>query len=115
MSQLSFATDARSEQYCRNIIDVLVQVFHISQGQAVYLLNKVWGGQDFVGEEDWRYYLGEPEIWIRRWKMEEESTVREIIDRGESFSALPLLNLNLLALETGESPEPRGGPVMEDL
>jgi hypothetical protein len=68
VSQFAFATDAKSEQYCKDVVDALTWAFGISRIQAVSLLNHQWNGQDFVGAQDVRYHLGEPRAWATSWK-----------------------------------------------
>lgn len=70
MSQFAFATDAKSEQYCKDVVDALTWKFGISRVQAVSLLNHQWNGQDFVGVGDVRYHLREPRAWATYWKQE---------------------------------------------
>ena len=65
MSPFSFKTDAKSEQYCREIVDILVTTYGLSRGKALRLLNRGWGYQDFVGERDLRYHKGGPEAWAK--------------------------------------------------
>jgi len=71
MSQFSFAADTKSEHYCKDVVDALTQEFGISRIQALSLLNHQWDGQNFVGEEDVRYHLGEPRAWATYWKRRE--------------------------------------------
>ena len=54
MSQYSFITDKKSEQYCRDIMAALVRFSGISPSEALRLINKGWRGQAFVGEKDLR-------------------------------------------------------------
>ncbi len=63
MSQFSFRTDAESEQYCWDIIAILVRAYGLSQSEALRQVNK-WKGQDFVGM-DLRYHKGGPETWAK--------------------------------------------------
>lgn len=63
MSQFSFRTDSKSEQYCRDIIAILVSSYGLSQSEALRQVNK-WEGQDFVGM-DLRYHAGGPEAWAK--------------------------------------------------
>ena len=71
MSQFSFRTDAKSEQYCREIIAKLVVAYGLSRSEALRLLNAGWIGQDFLGQRDLRYHKGGPEDWaehiFRHW------------------------------------------------
>ncbi len=64
MSPFSFITDRKADQYCRDIIDVLVNSYGLSQRKALRCLNKGWRGQDFVGM-DLRYHKGGPEHWAK--------------------------------------------------
>jgi hypothetical protein len=63
MGQFSFTTDTESEQYCRDIIAVLVSSYGLSQSEALRQINK-WAGQNFVGM-DLRYHKGGPEDWAK--------------------------------------------------
>lgn len=81
MSLFSFATDAKSEQYCREVVDALVWEFGISPSQALDVLNEVWKGQDFVGKFDMRYHLGEPQRWVKRWKERSGTKGHQILRR----------------------------------
>lgn len=84
MSQFSFATDAKSEQYCREIVESLMWYFDISPGQALYVLNRQWEGQDFVGDLDLRYHLGGPSAWAYHWYKRSEPTIRKILSEQET-------------------------------
>ena len=64
MSPFSFRTDAESEQYCRDIVAILVSSYGLSQSEALRLLNRQWQRMDFVGI-DLRYHKGGPEAWAR--------------------------------------------------
>ncbi len=64
MSQFFFRIDAESEQYCRDIIDILVSSYGLSQSEALRSLNRGWRRQDFVGM-DLRYHKGGPEDWAK--------------------------------------------------
>jgi hypothetical protein len=48
ISQISFRTDADSEQYCRNIFATLISIYGLSQSETLRQVNK-WKGPDFVG------------------------------------------------------------------
>jgi hypothetical protein len=65
MSQFSFRTDTKSEQYCREILDALVSSYGLSQREALHSLNTGWRGQDFVSQRDLRYHKGGPEAWAK--------------------------------------------------
>jgi hypothetical protein len=65
MSQFSFRTDVESEQYCREIMDVLMSAYGLSQSEALHLLNKGWKGLDFLGED--LIYHELPEFWAEHF------------------------------------------------
>ena len=64
MSLFSFITDNKAEQYCRDIIDLLVSSYSLSPRKALRCLNCGWRGMDFVGM-DLRYHKGGPEDWAK--------------------------------------------------
>ena len=65
MREFSFRTTAQTEQYCREIIEVLVTTYGLPRSEALRLLNKGWRGQDFLWLGDLRCHKGGPEDWAK--------------------------------------------------
>lgn len=49
VSRFIFKTDAESEEFMLNIVREMVQIFEISEGEAVVRVNDKFKGQEFLG------------------------------------------------------------------
>jgi hypothetical protein len=69
-----FATDAKSDAFCREIAAEMVRKYGVSDEEAVGRINRGWRGQDILGEmnivyhelpEYWAHvmYLGKDSYW----------------------------------------------------
>ncbi len=54
-----FRVTNESETFCREIINVMIQLFEISSEEALGRLNEHWKGNDFTDEDDIRYHEDE--------------------------------------------------------
>ncbi len=57
-----FATNAKSDAYCREIVAEMVRLFELTEQEAVGRLNQHWRGQDILDEYDIVYHEL-PEHW----------------------------------------------------
>lgn len=54
-----FTTDDESRSFCDQIVACMVEMFNITEAEAVGKLNKFWGGLSFIGPRDLIYHEDE--------------------------------------------------------
>lgn len=70
--QLLFPTFLSSEIYCLNIVQLLIELFDISEKEAFLRINSFWEGNDFLSEEDLIFHES-PEFWAKTIYYEESN------------------------------------------
>ena len=63
MNRFNFRTDTKSERYCDEIIRKMMNIFSISENEAVGRMNMLWDGLEIVGEDDLIYHE-DVEYWV---------------------------------------------------
>lgn len=62
MVDFTFTTDQQSSEYCRAILDSMMNLFGIKESEALGRMNRAWSGQTITGEDDPIYHEDE-EYW----------------------------------------------------
>ncbi len=62
MREFTFKTDEQSRDYCELILQEMVQLFGISEEEALVRMNRTWRGLEFLGDNDLIYHEDE-EYW----------------------------------------------------
>ncbi|WP_336761674.1 hypothetical protein [Paenibacillus sp. USHLN196] len=70
--QLLFPTCLSSEIYCLHIVQLLIELFNISEKEAFLRINSFWEGNDFTSEEDLIFHES-PEFWAKTIYYEESN------------------------------------------
>ena len=65
MSRFAFLTDGKSAAFCDEIVAKMVELFRISENEAVGRLNREFQDMEFVGEEH-VFYHEDDEYWANR-------------------------------------------------
>ncbi|MFM1652554.1 hypothetical protein ACI7RC_10695 [Brevibacillus sp. B_LB10_24] len=77
MGNFEFITDQESERFCKTIVEKMIDLFSISEEEALGRINRKWRGIKFVGEDHiiyheledfWAYdiYYGSDSRWWAR-------------------------------------------------
>lgn len=81
MNKFEFITDENSEIFCNLIVKKMIELFGISEAEAIGRINNLWRGKEIVGdniiyhedEEDWgktMYYDHNSMWWLKEGKEE---------------------------------------------
>jgi hypothetical protein len=83
-NEFTFMTDVESAAFCRQIVQHMIRLFHISEEEALGRVNRHFKGQSIVGsdrmiyhqdEEYWAkavYYTNDAMWWSEHWLAEHE-------------------------------------------
>ncbi len=56
MNHYSFQVNEQSRLFCDEIVSKMIQLFDISESEAMGRINRQWKGDDFLDEYDIRYH-----------------------------------------------------------
>lgn len=73
--KFEFITDDKSQEYCESIANVMINLFSITDEEAIGRINRYWNGMELIGkyhvlyheeEDEWAhiiYYGNESKYW----------------------------------------------------
>lgn len=91
-SQWQFATNEKSDAFCREIVAEMVRLFGVSAEEAIGRINREWRGRDIRDElsivyhedaENWAHdmYFGKDSYWWITGEKREELGLEPIVPR----------------------------------
>jgi hypothetical protein len=79
MNRFTIKLDSEGEEFFNEVVDKLIELFEITEEEAIGRINRYWGKTDFTGkeyliishdgEEEWAktlYYGKESHWWLRK-------------------------------------------------
>lgn len=63
MVTFDFNTDEESRQFCDTIAEQMAAQYRISKDDAIKRINRLWAGNDFLGEDDRYHWLAS--FWVK--------------------------------------------------
>src|SRR5262245_644020 len=95
----SFATDARSQQFCEGIVRLMMILYHLSEAEALAIINRAWAGQDILGElnlvyhetvEYWAAVLANPNPYEQGTRVEQIAWQQRDVEARNRLAKLEL-------------------------
>ncbi len=77
--KFEFNVDAKSKAFCEAIASEMQRRFGISQGEAVFRINRHWKGQSLLGDHDMVYHEDE-DFWAHEILFESSHQLWSVAD-----------------------------------